>query len=217
MKSYVAYYRVSTTRQGQSGLGIEAQKNAVRTFLRQGDRIIAEYTEVESGKHNSRSALFSAIAQAKEQSAILIIAKLDRLSRNAAFIFTLRDSGVNFVCCDMPNANTLTIGIFAVIAQHERECISERTKAALAAKKAQGFRLGTNNLTKAGIAKSIATRKIQAQKRNKQAKEVVWLLREKGLSLRKIAERLDEYGFKTSRGKRFQATSVRRLLANESE
>ena len=129
-KKYVAYYRVSTAKQGASGLGLEAQQYAVATFLK-GGTIAGEYVEVESGKKNNRPQLLAAIAHARKLKATLVIAKLDRLSRNAAFIFTLKDSGVDFVCADMPDANTLTIGIFAVLAQHERELISSRTKAAL--------------------------------------------------------------------------------------
>ena len=126
----MAYYRVSTAKQGASGLGLEAQQYAVATFLK-GGKIAGEYIEVESGKKNNRPQLLAAIAQARKLQATLVFAKLDRLSRNAAFIFTLKDSGVDFVCADMPDANTLTIGIFAVLAQHERELISSRTKAAL--------------------------------------------------------------------------------------
>src|SRR5688572_20704691 len=140
-KIYTAYYRVSTSEQGQSGLGLAAQRQAVERFVNCSDCIVAEYVEVESGKKDMRPQLAAAIAKAKATGSTLIISKLDRLSRNAAFIFTLRDSGVDFIAADMPEANTLTIGIFAVMAQHEREAISSRTKAALAAKKAQGHKL----------------------------------------------------------------------------
>ena len=150
MKSYVAYLRVSTQKQGQSGLGLAAQRAAVQAFPPVA-RLVAEFVEVESGKKNERPQLAAALALAKATGATLLIAKLDRLSRNAGFIFQLRDAGVDFVCCDMPDANTLTVGIFAVLAQHERELISQRTKAALAAKKAQGAQLGTPaNLTPRG-------------------------------------------------------------------
>lgn len=213
MKNYIAYYRVSTKQQGASGLGLDAQRNAVQSFTKCDTCIIAEYTEVESGKRDNREQLSAAIVHAKQQGATLVIAKLDRLSRNAGFIFALRDSGVDFVCADMPEANTLTIGIFAVLAQHERELISQRTKAALQAKKAQGFTLGSpQNLTRAGVEKSVVVRKAKAQSRNQQASEVAMLLKEKGLSLREIAQRLNSRGFRTSNGKDFQATSVMRLL-----
>ncbi|SFF35183.1 recombinase family protein [Spirosoma endophyticum] len=123
LTKYVAYYRVSTKSQGESGLGLEAQRSAVSGFVEGSDRravIRAEFTEVESGKKNQRVQLAAAIDRAKKEEAVLVIARLDRLSRNASFIFTLRDSGVNFQCVDMPDANTLTIGIFATLAQHDR-------------------------------------------------------------------------------------------------
>jgi DNA invertase Pin-like site-specific DNA recombinase len=215
MKNYVAYYRVSTKQQGASGLGLDAQRAAVRSFTKCENCIIAEYTEIESGKKDKREQLHAAIAHAKQHGATLVIAKLDRLSRNASFIFALRDSGVDFVCADMPDANTLTIGIFATLAQHEREIISQRTKAALQAKKAQGFALGNpQNLTQEARVKGARARREQSRARNQQAAEVAALLREKGLSLRKIAERLNLRGFCTSNGKKFQATSVLRLLNN---
>jgi DNA invertase Pin-like site-specific DNA recombinase len=213
MKNYIAYYRVSTKQQGASGLGLDAQRAAVRSFTKCETCIIAEYTEIESGKNDKREQLHAAIAHAKEAGATLIIAKLDRLSRNASFIFALRDSGVEFVCADMPDANTLTIGIFALLAQHERETISQRTKAALQAAKARGVKLGNpQNLTRAGVEKSVAVRKARARERNQQAAEVAALLREKGLSLREIARRLNLRGFCTPKGKKFQAESVSRLL-----
>jgi len=129
---YVAYYRVSTKKQGESGLGLEAQRTAVQRFTNNCTNcIVAEFTDIESGKNDDRTQLKQAIEAAKKHEAQLLIAKLDRLSRNAAFIFTLRDSQVDFICADMPNANRVTIGIMAVLAQDERERISQRTKAAL--------------------------------------------------------------------------------------
>jgi DNA invertase Pin-like site-specific DNA recombinase len=163
MTQYVAYYRVSTKMQGQSGLGLQAQKAMVTQFVKN-DPILEEFTEVESGKKDNRTQLLLAIAWAKQKGARLIIAKLDRLSRNASFIFMLRDSGVDFVCADMPDANTLTVGIFAVLAQHERELISARTKAALAAKKRAGAKLGKpENLGDQARLRSIQVRKQASQ------------------------------------------------------
>jgi DNA invertase Pin-like site-specific DNA recombinase len=133
----IAYYRVSTTKQGESGHGLDAQRAAVRAFARESNAVVAEYTEVESGKNDARPVLAQAIAHAKATDATLVIAKLDRLSRSASFIFSLRDSGVRFIACDMPEANTLTIGIMAVMAQHERELIAERTRKGLQARKAR--------------------------------------------------------------------------------
>lgn len=145
---YVAYYRVSTKKQGISGLGLDAQKQTANNYLKSGDFIIKEFVEIESGKNNQREQLEEAIKFARNHKFTLLVAKLDRLSRNVSFIFTLRDSDVDFVCADIPDANTLTIGIFATIAQHEREITSRRTKDALKAKKEKGFKLGSpQNLT----------------------------------------------------------------------
>ncbi|WP_207436069.1 recombinase family protein [Sabulibacter ruber] len=219
MRKYVAYYRVSTKMQGQSGLGLEAQRSAVRQFVKQHDLILEEFTEVESGKKNNRGELVAAIDRAKRTQATLIIAKLDRLSRNAAFIFTLRDSGVDFVCADMPEANTLTIGIFAVLAQHERELISSRTKAALKAKKEQGFTLGTPaNLTQEARVKGLAVRRNNANqnKRNRQALTLIRIYREKGYTYQRIAEELNEGGYVTRNGKPFMKGTVHYLLKGSS-
>lgn len=214
MKKYVTYYRVSTVRQGNSGLGLEAQRASVKSFLRSGDSILAEYTETESGKNNNRPQLMEAIAYAKEKDATLVIAKLDRLSRNAGFIFTLRDSGVDFVCADMPDANTLTIGIFAVLAQHERETISQRTKAALDAKVRQGYRLGKpDNLTEEARLRGKEIRQANAKnsKENKQAIHVILSEKDRGKSFREIVRTLNGLGFQTRRGKSFGLSSVYQL------
>lgn len=140
-KEYIAYYRVSTDRQGKSGLGLEAQQKAVSDFLR--DRqIIASYTETESGKKNNRPELQKALSDCKKQKAILIIAKLDRLGRNVAFISSLMESKVEFIAVDNPHANKLMLHMLAAFAEHEREQISKRTKEALAAAKRRGVELG---------------------------------------------------------------------------
>lgn len=140
---YIAYYRVSTTRQGESGLGLEAQQKAVADYLNGGSwQIIEEYTEIESGKRNNRPTLVAAIAACKKHKATLIIAKLDRLARNVHFISGLMESGVEFVAVDNPNANKLMLHMLAAFAEHEREMISKRTKEALAAAKERGVKLG---------------------------------------------------------------------------
>jgi len=212
---YVAYYRVSTKKQGASGLGLEAQKMQVHNFTKGcTDCIITEYTEIESGKKDDRVELQKAIETAKAAGAVLLIAKLDRLSRNAGFIFALRDSGVNFVCADMPEANTLTIGIFAVMAQHERELISSRTKAGLQAAKARGKKLGKPaNLTDAARAKAEAVRVAKARTANAQVLELIGLYRAKGLTFRKIADKLNASGYKTARGNSWAVSSVKVLEA----
>ena len=217
---YIPYYRVSTVRQGQSGLGLEAQRAAVHAFVPQPGQLLEEFVEVESGRKNQRPQLLAAIAAARQHHATLLIAKLDRLSRNASFILALRDSGVDFVCCDMPDANTLTVGIFALIAQHEREMISQRTKDALAAKKARGAVLGQpQNLTRAAIAKSLQVRKINAVEnpQNRQASRLALSLHKQGLSLQQIATELNEAGFRTRRGQAFWKMSVQRLLHRARE
>jgi DNA invertase Pin-like site-specific DNA recombinase len=212
---YVPYYRVSTARQGQSGLGLEAQRAAVAAFVADPAQLLGEYVEVESGKKNQRPQLLAAIAAARAAGATLLIAKLDRLSRNAGFIFALRDSGVNFVCCDMPDANTLTVGLFAVIAQHEREMISKRTKDALTAKKARGAVLGTPaNMTSVAIAKSLNIRQENARinQQNQQATRLAELLYAQGHKLQQIAQELNDGGYRTRRGQLFFPMSVQRLL-----
>jgi DNA invertase Pin-like site-specific DNA recombinase len=142
--------RVSTDRQGKSGLGLEAQRKSVLDYLDGGRwELVAEFTEVESGKRSDRPELGKALASCKKHKAKLVIAKLDRLSRNLAFIAALMDSGVEFVAVDIPHANTLTIHILAAVAQHEREIISARTSAALQAAKARGKRLGNPKLAQA--------------------------------------------------------------------
>ena len=213
---YVAYYRVSTRAQGDSGLGLEGQRAAVANFVK--GPIVAEFTEVESGKNNQRVQLAAAIERAKKEGAVLVIAKLDRLSRNASFIFTLRDSGVNFQCVDMPDANTLTIGIFATLAQHERELISSRTKSALQAKLAQGATLGKpENLTDSARLKGTAAtrRNALANQDNRRASSVAEMMHKAGKNYTQIAEHLNNTGFKTARGCEFQATQVMRLIKRQ--
>lgn len=214
MKNYIAYYRVSTQKQGLSGLGLEAQKAAVKGFIT-GAEVLAEYTEVESGKKDNRPELEKAIAHAKQTGTTLIIAKLDRLSRNAGFIFALKDSGVDFICADMPDANTLTIGIFAVMAQHERELISKRTKDALAAKKARGEKVGNvSNLTAIGRQKGAHSRMLKAlnDKSNKNALNWALEYRNQGYKLQQIADKLNGMDLTTRDGSRFKPMSIKRLL-----
>ncbi len=161
MGKLVPYYRVSTRRQGESGLGLEAQHSCVADYARQGQHeIVASYQEIETGKRADRPQLAKALAHAKRAKATLVIAKLDRLARNVHFLSGLMESRVDFVCCDNPHANRLTLHILAAVAEDEARRISERTKAALAAYKARGGRLGTpGNLTRqAGRRGAEATR-----------------------------------------------------------
>lgn len=214
---YVAYYRVSTKGQGDSGLGLEAQQSQVRKFVkgRGGGKIIREFVEVESGKKNDRPQLGEAIEISKQKGAKLVIAKLDRLSRNAAFIFMLRDTQVDFICADMPDANSLTIGIMAVLAQDERERISQRTKAALAIKKAQGAILGKpENLTIEARKKGLEIRQKNARsnENSRQATELLRLYRGQKMTYADMARKLNGLGMKTRKGKQFLPMTVKRLL-----
>ena len=181
-----------------------------------GAQVVGTFVEIESGKKNNRPQLAAAIAEAKRTGATLVIAKLDRLARNAAFIFALRDAGVQFAACDMPEANTLTIGILAVMAQHEAETISARTRAALAAKKARGARLGTpENLTTDARRKGreAHTRNAQSNPNTRTARGYAALLRAQGLPLREVANRLNSEGYKTARGGQYSAVQVARIIA----
>ncbi len=213
--SHIAYYRVSTTKQGQSGLGLEAQRQAVMRYVGSDKILAAEFTDVESGKNDNRPELQKAIDQAQREGAVLLIAKLDRLSRNLTFISMLMDAHVKFVCCDMPQANEFTIHIFAALAQQERKMISERTKAALQSKKAQGVQLGKpENLSQLAAAKGLVIRQANARahKGNRQATELIQFYRKQGLTYAAIAERLNELGYKTRRGKNFHPQTVHMLF-----
>lgn len=215
MENYIAYYRVSTQKQGKSGLGLEAQKTAVQRYVKKDDCLIDEFTDVESGKDDYRKGLLEAVHECKRKDATLLIAKLDRLSRNAAFIFTLRDSQVKFKCCDMPNANSVTIGIMAVLAQDERERISQRTKDALAELKRRGIKLGSpQNLTKVARLKGLETRKRNAleNENNRKATALIVSLKEGGKTYYRITKELNTLGFKTRKGKVFQQNQVKTLF-----
>lgn len=212
---YVAYLRVSTKKQGRSGLGLEAQKEVIKHFTKDGS-IIGEFIEVESGKDiDNRSELKKAIAKAKKESAFLIVAKLDRLSRDVEHIFKIKKQlGDLFKSCDLPNTDSLTLSIFAGLAQREREIISIRTKVALAQKKKQGVKLGkVENLTSKGRKKGVKALKTKALKNenNKRAMELISLYKNQGLTLEQIANNLNANGFKTARNKAFHKTTVSRL------
>lgn len=210
MATYIAYYRVSTERQGQSGLGLEAQQAAVKAYA---DGIIHSFTEIESGKNDDRPQLAAAIALCKSTGAALLIAKIDRLSRQAAFLLTLRDSGVQIVAADMPHAGTLEFGIRAVVAQHEREEISRRTRAALQAAKARGVRLGSSNPA-IGAAAGNAAIQARAKAFAVNMQPILAQIRAAGCtSLRDIAQALQARGIKTARGGTvWHASQVANLL-----
>jgi DNA invertase Pin-like site-specific DNA recombinase len=218
-EKFVAYMRVSTARQGKSGLGLEAQRDSVRQFVAQrGGKIIApEFVEVESGKNNDRPELAKAIKRCRLTGATLVVAKLDRLSRNAAFLLTLRDSGVKFVAVDLPDANTLTVGVMASVAQYEREAISERTKKALAAARKRGVALGGYREESPDIArfqkKAVQAVREGADKRAEEWRDTIEALQAEGLSLNAMAARLNDDGLPTSRGGAWTATAVSRVVS----
>lgn len=219
---FVAYYRVSTQRQGRSGLGLDAQRSAVRGFLNGGDwSLIAELTEVESGKVNDRRELQHALAACRVHGATLLIAKLDRLSRDAHFLLGLDKAGVEFLAVDMPNANRLTVGIMALVAQQEREAISQRTKAALAAARARGVTLGNPaNLSnrEEGTRRSSRARKEIATARARDLAPILLSLQGAGfVALRTIAEELNCRAVPAARGGAWSASQVSRVLAEISK
>ena len=213
MVKFVAYYRVSTERQGRSGLGLDAQQNAVRAFLSDGAReLLAEYTEVESGRLKDRPQLQAAIAHCRKAKARLVIAKLDRLARNAAFLLTLRDSGVDFVAADMPNADRLTVGILALMAEHERDMISRRTKEALAAAKVRGIKLGNPRLFQCR-ARGAEKNERDASAFAARVQPIIAEIGRQGFkSRRAIAEELNRRAIPTARGGRWGAQTVANVL-----
>lgn len=222
----VAYYRVSTKKQGESGLGIEGQKAAVQEFAtRNKGEVVREYVEVETGKRADRPELEKALAHAKRSRATLVVAKLDRLTRNYAFLSALMDAKADFVACDNPTANKLTIQILAAVAEHEADAISQRTKSALAAAKARGVKLGSarpghwKGREDARLRGALAATKKAAEMRQRAAQEaytdiypVVSKLREEGLSLRDIASQLTQMGHVTRRGKPWNPVQVSVLV-----
>jgi DNA invertase Pin-like site-specific DNA recombinase len=224
---FLAYYRVSTAKQGRSGLGLDAQREAVRAFLNGGNwTLLAEHTEVESGKLDSRPELAKALQACRLTGATLVIAKLDRLSRDAAFLLNLEKAGVEFVAADMPNANRLTVRLMAVIAQEEREMISARTKAALDAAKAKGKRLGgrrdtlrdgTPNLHMVDHRLGMEARQKRAEAFAAGVGPLVAEMRRAGHSLRQIAAELTQRGIRTSRGGAWTADAVRSVLTRIAE
>ncbi len=219
MTDFVAYYRVSTDKQGKSGLGLDAQRQTVKGYLNDG-KLIAEFTEVETGKGRNalrrRPQLSAALETCKKHKATLVIAKLDRLARNVAFISSLMESGVEFVAADMPHANRLTVHILAAVAEHEREMISERTKAALAAAKKRGVKLGCP-VPDRGSAVGVKVRREQADQFAANTRPIIDSIRNSGVSsLRGIAGALNARGVQAPRGGEWHATAVARVLERTS-
>lgn len=209
---FVAYYRVSTNRQGQSGLGLEAQQAAVAAFVADRGKLVAEFTEVESGRKNDRPQLAAALDGCRRLRAVLVIAKLDRLARNVAFVARLMESGAEFVAVDNPHANKLMVHLLAAFAEHERDQISARTKAALAAAKARGVRLG-NPRPAAAAARGRAVLAAGTAPTRERALPIIQRLRKDGASLRCIAAALLAEGVPPLRGQTWHPETVRKLLA----
>ena len=220
---FIPYYRVSTKRQGQSGLGLEAQRVDVSKLIAERDGSeIAHYTEIETGKNPDRPELAKAVAHAKLANATLVVAKLDRLARNVAFTAALMESGVPFICCDCKEANRFTIHILAAVAEEEARKISERTKKALAAAKARGVKLGSKrpgrwigkqNGWAAAQAKSIMARQQQTVRAYANVLPTMKRLREEGKTVAEVAEWLNDQGFLTTAKKPFTVTAVWRILS----
>ncbi|HUY88983.1 MAG TPA: recombinase family protein [Pirellulales bacterium] len=221
----VSYYRVSTQRQAGSGLGLEAQQAAVQRYAAsQGAQIVAHFTEVETGKSSTRPQLAAAIRLAKANGATLVVAKLDRLARNVAFTAALMESGVDFIACDNPHANRLTLHILAAVAEDEARRISDRTKAALAAAKARGVKLGAasprspfrNGMkpnTRAASARSAELRAERVRENYASILPTMRAMRESGETFAAIAVWLNKQGYRTTRGHEFGRSTVMRVLA----
>ncbi len=218
-KRFVSYFRVSTKRQGTSGLGLDAQREAVRQFVGGGD-FVASFEEVESGGRSDRPALEAALRTCRLRNATLVIAKLDRLARSVAFVSRLMEEGVDFVAVDNPNANRLTIHMLAAIAEHERELISQRTRAALQAAKARGVKLGNPDngaaLQKHGERARDRSIQVRVERAGTRAAELVTIIEDfkaaGAISLRAIAAGLNSRCIAAPRGGDWSAGQVRRVL-----
>ncbi|MBC5614150.1 recombinase family protein [Bacteroides hominis] len=217
MGNYIAYLRQSTTKQERSGLGIEAQRDIINSFIKEGV-ILAEYVETESGRKSDRPKLQEALALCRKTNSILIVAKLDRLSRNVAFTSKLLENDVEIIFCDFPQANRLILHIISSIAEYEANLISQRTRQSLKAKKERGVKLGKSenlmNKHNEAVARSNQTNRIKA-KNNANNMRAVALLRsmvKEELTLSQMTIRLNEQGFVTSKGCKFQIVQVQRLI-----
>ncbi|MFC5552389.1 recombinase family protein [Methylobacterium iners] len=219
MTTFIAYCRVSTDKQGRSGLGLEAQEAAIKAHLRAGDLLLQPpYVEVESGKRDDRPKLQAAIERCRRTGATLLVAKLDRLVRNVAFISNLMESGVEFEAADFPKANRLTVHILSAVAEHEAKMISERTKAALAAAKRRGKKLGGDRgyrpPSPPETALATATRRRKADHAAFAVLPVLEELQAEGVdSLNALAKQLNATGYQTPRKGAWTATAVKRVLA----
>ena len=216
-QKYVAYLRVSTQKQGYSGLGLEAQREIIHNHLHD-TTLIAEFVEVESGRKSDRPKLKEALALCRKDGATLIVAKLDRLARSVSFLSNLLESDVEIVFCDFPQANKMVLHIISAISQYEAELIAARTKASLQAKKARGFKLGNPEhlLEKHQVAipNSIRTCRVKADNNpnNKRAVAMLRILVKENRSYSEMANILNQEGFVTSRGCSFTKSTVYKLI-----
>lgn len=221
--TFVSYLRVSTDKQGASGLGLEAQREAIDRHIRgAGGKLLSEHIEVESGKKNDRPEIAKAIAAARAKRATLLIAKFDRLARNLHFVTGLQEAGVDFVACDNPHATKLMIHMLVAFAEHEREQISARTKAALAAAKARGVKLGNPQLKAGDRSSAQAAANAKRRKARRRAAELIPFIeaaQKAGcITLGQIAEAMTARGIKTpGDGAYWNATTVRRVLLKAGE
>jgi DNA invertase Pin-like site-specific DNA recombinase len=219
MTKFVGYLRVSTKRQGQSGLGLAAQKECIAAYVQSvGGKLAAEYTEIESGKRNDRPELAKALASCRVHGAVLIVAKLDRLARNNAFVANLLESGCEFVAADFPQANRMMLQLMSVIAEYEATLISARTKAALAQAAKRGVQIGgyadnCASIARKGNRASAKVRSEAAQQRASDLQPVIAELRSAGaVSLAQVAAGLNERGIPTARGGQWSAVQVMRVM-----
>jgi DNA invertase Pin-like site-specific DNA recombinase len=222
----IAYYRVSTKQQGQSGLGLDGQQSALEQFVKANQgKLLASYREIESGKRSDRPELAKAVSHTKRSRATLVVAKLDRLARNVAFLSRLMESGVDFVAVDNPHATRFTVHILAAVAEHEANMISERTKTALSATKRRGVKLGSarpghwcgrEDRRRAGATKAAqAAAQVHRSSANEAYGDLYSALTEMraaGRTLRQIAAALNEQGHTTRRGREWNAAQVMRVL-----
>ncbi|RYE51685.1 MAG: recombinase family protein [Hyphomicrobiales bacterium] len=215
MAGFIAYCRVSTDRQGRSGLGLDAQRAAVASFMVSRGELSSEFVEIESGRKNDRPQLTAALEQCRRQRAILVIAKLDRLARNVAFVATLMESGAEFVAVDNPHADKLMLHMLSAFAEHEQRQISIRTKAALAAARARGVKLGGPNPA-AAAERGRAKLKLQEAPIRARALPIIQQMREEGASLRAITFALETGGVPPLRGKAWHPETVRKMLISHS-
>jgi DNA invertase Pin-like site-specific DNA recombinase len=217
MATFVAYYRVSTPKQGASGLGLEAQRASVEEhLLRVGGKQLAAFTEVETGSRNDRPKLQEALLRCRQTNSILLVAKLDRLGRDAAFLIQLRNSSTKFVCADMPEANELTISLLAIVAEHERKMISKRTKEALQAAKARGVKLGNPQL-KPGSAHTARQASMAASEAySRRAEDLRPMIESAGVTdLKELCTYMDLMGVKSPLGKsNWNVPTMKRLVSH---